>query len=492
MTTDISNIINVNIAKQPTTLTVDNMSVIALFTDEIPLYAIDGFKIYKNASDVAGDFGSNSQCYKMAKAIYNQSLNIQAGDGHMVIIPKKGNVIIAATSTTISCPAVIVNLFKTVKDGAFKINLDGTEAEVTGLDFSGVSSAEDIANVIRSKFTTEAIAVNLVVDENNISFVAANSGNITMEISSPATGTDLTAVDYLNIAKSTKKQGTDVYTGPERVKDAYLRTKDMTFYEAIINTDSISKDDILDLAEAIQNDNKIALFVMSDLTNVIETGNEIKNKRFNKTRILYYSNQNDRAVFLGGYTSKALSINYNSNNTAYNLAVKEVIGLAADETIDNSVLASLKAAGVDCYPSVKGLACIQTSGENDFIDNVLFKNWLKSALEIAGFNCLRLTNTVPQTETGVGVLKSAYEEVLKQGKTNGFIHEGTWNLPIYLGTNRELFNKTIEQIGYYIYSIPVSQQQRSDREKRKAPAISIALKCSGAINSSDVLVYVNY
>jgi hypothetical protein len=51
--------------------------------------------------------------------------------------------------------------------------------------------------------------------------------------------------------------------------------------------------------------------------------------------------------------------------------------------------------------------------------------------------------------------------------------------------------RNIEEVGYYIYSLPVNQQAQTEREERKAPLIQIALKEAGAIHSSNVLVYIN-
>ncbi len=86
-------------------------------------------------------------------------------------------------------------------------------------------------------------------------------------------------------------------------------------------------------------------------------------------------------------------------------------------------------------------------------------------------------------------LRNAYGQVCEKGITNGWIAPGSWNSPIPFG-NPEDFKRNIEELGYYIYSEPIAKQAQSEREARKSPIVQIAVKCSGAIHSSDVIVTV--
>lgn len=494
MEVSISNVINVNIADLPSTLQGDNINVIGIYTNEKSNFPINNYKIYQNAESVAKDFGLNSKTYKIVSTIYNQSLNIQAGNGYVVVIPQLDNVEIEAKSGELTCFEIIKDFFINVDNGSFKIALNGgTATVVSGLDFTNIKNVEDIAKVISDKFEDENINCVISTNNNNIIFTSGTAGaTSTVEIISDTTGTDLTTVNYLNVAQAESKVGQANYTGIERVQDTYERSKKFIFYEAIITTEQETKDNIEVLAGLIQSQNKVALFVFNDLEKALEICESIKNKSYTKTRILYYGDSEYCNQFMAGYISKALSIDFNGNNTVYNLHIKEIVGIEADKTIDDDVLNQLKSMGVDCYVNIKGLGCIFTSGENDFIDNVIFKNWLKNSLEVAGFNCLRTANVVPQTEKGMDTLKTSYQSVLEQAKIIGYVNGGEWNLPIIIGDNETVFKNNIRNFGYYIYSIPVAQQTRADRERRKATAISIGVKTSGAINSSDVLVYVNY
>ena len=86
-------------------------------------------------------------------------------------------------------------------------------------------------------------------------------------------------------------------------------------------------------------------------------------------------------------------------------------------------------------------------------------------------------------------LKNAYEQRCVQGVRNGLIAPGAWNDSVPFG-NPEDFLRNIEERGYYIYSLPIAKQQQAEREQRIAPVVQIAIKLSGAIHSSNVIVNV--
>jgi hypothetical protein len=90
----------------------------------------------------------------------------------------------------------------------------------------------------------------------------------------------------------------------------------------------------------------------------------------------------------------------------------------------------------------------------------------------------------------MALLKGAYINVLQQALANGFIAPGTWNSAELFGKPADLRRNILNQ-GYYIYSLPVTQQTQATREAREAPLVRIAVKFAGAIQSSDVLVSIN-
>jgi hypothetical protein len=86
-------------------------------------------------------------------------------------------------------------------------------------------------------------------------------------------------------------------------------------------------------------------------------------------------------------------------------------------------------------------------------------------------------------------LKGAYRKVCQQFVNAGVFAPGTWLSSTTFGKPEDHY-RNIAGFGYYIYSMPISQQSSTDRAARKAPATYIACKDSGAIHSADVSVMV--
>jgi hypothetical protein len=253
--------------------------------------------------------------------------------------------------------------------------------------------------------------------------------------------------------------------------------------------------DVLAAAAVVQPLNKIQ-FIVSRTEADIQPGGTIDLLRVDnstQTRGLYYGSADDADALLmmSAFAGRALSVNFSGSNTTSNMHLKDLIGVAADPTMTQSILNECQASGADCYPSIQGVAKVFESGANKFFDQVYNLRAFVGALQIAGFNYLAESATkIPQTEAGISGLKGAYRAVCSQYVTNQYIAPGQWTSSTTFG-NQADFLLNVSQSGYYLYSIPVSQQSQVDRAARKAPLIQIAIKEAGAVNSSDVIVVVN-
>jgi hypothetical protein len=256
-------------------------------------------------------------------------------------------------------------------------------------------------------------------------------------------------------------------------------------------------------AAEIQALNKL-LFVVSNSSNDIQSGGMLSllvSGGYTQTRGLYYGDSTEGGTggtapinaltFMAAYAGRALSTNFNGSNTTQTMHLKSLSTIQPDPTITQTLLNLAVAAGADTYPSLQGVAKVFSSGANDFFDNQYNLQWLVGALQVAGFNALAQVGTkLPQTEGGMNILKGAYQLVLQQAVSNQFIAPGAWTSSVSFGNQAQLIANIASQ-GYYIYSQPVSQQLPSIRVTRAAPLIQIGIKYAGAIQSSDVIVYVN-
>ena len=295
--------------------------------------------------------------------------------------------------------------------------------------------------------------------------------------------------------------------GEESQVEAFNRLKSQVLFCGWMTTDTIANDlaaiDVSEsssasveeasLATAVNAENNKIQFVVSNVESDIEgVFTDIKNATLTKTRCLFYGGTSEQAkIMMASYASKAMSTIFEASLTTQTMHLKPLAGVTPDPVMTETLLSKCKLAGVDSYISIEGVACVFSTGANGFFDEVFNELWFVNALQTAGFNYLRQTNTkIPQTENGMTGLKNAYAQVCVRGVNNGFIGAGSWTSSDTFG-NPDLFKRNIETSGFYVYSMPVAQQTKADREERKAPLVQIAVKTAGAIHSTNVMIYVN-
>lgn len=85
----IANVVNISVSTPPAGLQDYRINNLALFTKEAPIVGdfTEDFRVYLDPADVATDFGSNSEAYAQAIAIFAQSPNILDGGGQLIIAP---------------------------------------------------------------------------------------------------------------------------------------------------------------------------------------------------------------------------------------------------------------------------------------------------------------------------------------------------------------------------------------------------------------------
>lgn len=297
-------------------------------------------------------------------------------------------------------------------------------------------------------------------------------------------------------------------SGSETQVEAFNRLKSKVLFCGWMTTDTISNDieanyadegsssastTSASLASAIAAENNKINFIVSNVqTDIAGAFTSIKDMTLNKTRCLFYGGTEEEAkIMMASYASKAMSTIFEASLTTQTMHLKPLAGVLPDPIMTETLLSNCKDAGVDTYISIEGVACVFSTGANGFFDEVFNELWFVNAIQTAGFNYLRQTNTkIPQTERGMDGLKNAYSQVCVRGVNNGFIAPGSWTSSDTFG-NPDTFKRNIEGSGFYVYSTPIAQQSKADREDRKAPLVQIAVKAAGAIHSTNVMIYVN-
>jgi len=476
---DLTNVVTISVSAAPAGVGALNTSNMAIFSHEVPgsEFGTDGYKIYKNPSEVTVDFGSDSRTSDMAVAGFSQKPNILAGGGYLVVIPY----VDTAEVQTLTFSADPTS-------GSYKLNYGTyvTAAIAANSTAAQVQAALRLLAPLRSVTVTGSEATLFTVT------FAGVHGNATA-----LTVSDNTLNGGITIAVATPTPGV-----AETLEDAINRTKDLVQYCGVMTTVVLASGEMLDAAALIETLLKIAFVAQIDAATV-EVGGQLDLLRtgsLKKTRGLLYVGEVTDTTFdresaalnmQSAYAFRGMSTDFSGSNTTQTMHLKDLITIQPDAGMTQTILTKCQAAGADVYCSLQGVPKVFTSGANDFFDRQYNLLWLVAGLQVAGFNALAQSSTkLPQTEQGIGVLKAAYRTVMEQAVANQYSAPGAWTSPDTFGVLDD-FYRNIEERGYYIYSSPVATQLKVDREARKAPLIQIALKEAGAVHSSNVLISVN-
>ncbi len=281
----------------------------------------------------------------------------------------------------------------------------------------------------------------------------------------------------------------------ESVEDAIVRTINLVYYAGVLIDGVMDGATFATLAAYVQGIDKLFFYASAIKADFAPGGllDLLRTRGQTHTRGLYYNDGTaiDTQVMAASYASRGMSTDFSGSLTTQTLNLKVLTGIEPDTTLDETDIEAAQTAGVDVYVNFGGLPSCYTSGKNGWFDEIYNELWFKLALQVAGFNFLRGTNTkIPQTEIGMDGLKNAYRIVCQQAVVNGFLAPGAWTSPDVFG-NPPLLLTAVFGIGYYIFSSPLALQPQQDREDRQAPLVQIAVKAAGAIQKSNVIVAVN-
>lgn len=283
--------------------------------------------------------------------------------------------------------------------------------------------------------------------------------------------------------------------GGDTLSSMYTKIAPQIFFGGMLFGGYQPIDAEMEAAAATFQAARVLLFLSSSSTAQLTTGNaffsiQAASQTFARC-LLYTVDAVSARLFAAAYASLGMSTNWNGSATASTQQMKNLANVLPDPGITQTILNSCETVGVDIYANFGPLPKLFSTGGNTFFDQVWGTLWLASELEVAGFNAIATTPTkIPQTEAGIALLRNAYTRILEQGVVNGFIAPGAWNSPVLFGNPATLVD-SVANLGYYVYSQPVSQQLQTARVARQAPVIQIAVKLAGAVHSSSVIVYIN-
>ena len=494
---DISNVINVSLLAEGRTASRDNLNNVMVITSEVGvLSSAERYRIYTSIGDVASDFGTESKAYDFAQAFFGTSPNsVNAGGALYIGFWRAVDENVAANSAVLAgaelSEATTIGLVQSISDGTMDSDVDGVTESLTGLDFRTSTTLEDVVSEIDAALSGATASLG----DNQIIITSDTTGatSLITVATDPGSGTFVGSV--LALAAGTgavATQGAAASVLSSETKEAAIaELKSQTNMYGAMFIDEPTSVEAKTLAEWAQANDTLVYDVFDvaanlevDPTNVVW---DIKLSSLTNYRMLYSAAGNRK--FAAAYMARTHTVNFNAENSALTMHLKE-LPIAAEEYTQTEITKA-KAVGLDIYTTIKQTPIILTSGANDFTDNRYNLIGYQDAIETDLFNLLKLTSTkIPQTTRGVNQLIDQCEKTTRGFVRAGVFAPGTWSSPDYFG-NKETFDRSILESGFYFLAGRLSDQPQSDRQQRKSPVIQGAVKNAGAIHSADIIINFN-
>jgi hypothetical protein len=299
----LTNVINISVSAAQAGIGEYNTSNIALFTRETynsGTFGVLGYKIYLSVQEVGEDFGTTSQTYAMAVAMFAQKPNMLAGNGYLVIIPFVDTADVVQIDH-IAFPSVPAS-------GAWKLKYGAsltTGSLAFGANAAAVQTALRLLTGLSSVTVTGDYTAGFDVTFTGVTGAAAALTVVSNSLQ------DATPVDVIPVVTVTTP-GTTAST--ETLSAAITRTESLVQYFGILSAEIPSQVNMLAAAATVQTLNKIAFFVSNDEASVQPGGylDLIRTGSLTQSRGLYYGSdsESDALDMMAAYAGRGLSTNF--------------------------------------------------------------------------------------------------------------------------------------------------------------------------------------
>lgn len=502
MSLPISQVVDVTLQQSPRGAQKRDLSVVAIFTHEM----CDEFTnpdtryiVVTDANSVASLFGTNSDVYRAASALFSAR-------------PKPKTAIIAkymqngftapAINSKINGSALAVSYiqFKNITDGYLTFYFGDAKIDVKELDFSTVSSMQDVANVVNAKLAD--IGVKFIYDLVGSRFILSSNtegkgANFGYVFDSQLDGSYIGQLINLIDGRGTLINGEDAITynketpaeALSKLQNQYQNWYGVYFANTITDAELLEAHDWV-VAQGVENA-KVMAYTETRPANIEYTDTNVLKtlSKRNSGRLMVQYNNKGNTHAAAELMGIALTTVWTGVNTAKTVKFKQEVSVTSDDKITINEATKCRRLGINYYTDYAGVNMLAEGVMlgGTFIDETTGLDAFINAVQVQAFNTLQGQPTkIPQTDRGQQILISSIKVIGEQFINNGFLGLGKWTL----GDLGELsYGDQIN--GYYFYSDSFDMQDTADREARKMMPINCALKLAGAGHSVDIIVQFN-
>jgi hypothetical protein len=495
----VSRLVKVNVILAALAAQAQNLSTLLLLTSSNIIDVVERIRSYTALTDVATDFGTTGPEYAAAVLYFQQTPQpAQLKIGRWAKTATYGHLKCAPLSTANQ----LIAAWNAITTGAFKISIDGVAAvTVSALNFSADANLNAVAARIQTAvraanaaagYTGATVVYNATLKRFEFTSGTTGATSSVAFLTAPGAGTDISAM----LGGLSTSGG---YVVPGQAAESALTAAtlfDGNFgrqWYGLMIPEAVDDDQIAVAGFIEATNNKHLFGITTQDANALsavattDVAYRAKALAYTKTAV-QYSSQNAYAA--ASLLAKAMSTNWNGNNTAITLMYKGEPGIVAESITETQAQAL---AGKNCNVFVNydnSTAIIQngTVASGDFIDTITGADAIAVDLQNELYNLLYTSPTkIPQTDAGSNLSVATCEKVCSKYVTNGFLAPGVWDQTGF----GNLAQGDFLGKGFYVYAPPIASQLKADRQARKSVPIQIAAKCAGAVHSFDLQLNIS-
>lgn len=487
----VSRLIRVTVNLAPAAAQAQDLSTLLVLGNSDIIDTVERIRTYASIAAVAADFGTSAPEYFAALLWFEQAPQpFQLKIGRWAKTATKGRLMCAP----LSAANTLIATWNAITTGSLRVTIDGAApTNLSGLNFSAAANLNAVAAIIDTALAGATVVYNSVY--NRFEFYSGTTGAASSVSFLSSTGSGVDVSD--NCAGLSTDSGAYLVPGiaPETAV-ASVTLFDQQFgqtWYAVTIPEAVDADHLAVAPYIEASNNKHIYGVSTNAAGVLSAASTtdiaylLSQLGYRRTVVQY----NGASIYsVASLFGRALTVDYNGQNTVITLMYKQEPGITADQLTETQVNAA-EAKDCNVFVAYQNSTAIVEPGvmsSGDYIDEVTGTDWLAVTIMTAIFNLLYTSPTkIPQTDDGVHLLVTTVESICSQGANNGLIGPGTWTSNGF-GT---LVNGTYMAKGFYVYAAPVASQSAADRAARKSPPIQVAVKLAGAVHKADVLISVN-
>lgn len=454
---------------------------------------------FANAADVGTYFGELSDEYAAA-LVYFKGYDNSFKKPRSLLVGRRVSAAAAAYLRGGKFTGTLEDI-QEVTAGTLTVTIDGTEVDLSSLDFSsGVTSLSEACDVINTALTTAGSSAS----------IAYNGGQQCFILTSGTTGAETSTITYENGSSlgillcltedtgAVLSQGMDTMTVDENMNAIRLVSENWATFtnlytpsadaEVLALSSWASAQGVEYLYVAWSTD--IQLTAQTDTTSIAI---QLKESTNGATALVYGGYK--YAAFICGSVA---SIDWERFNGVITLAFKSQSGLTA--TVENATdAATLLGKAVNFYGNYatrndrfvflydgsmtnKGL-----SASYNYIDPFVNAVWFNNAIQVSIMNGITMAGRVPYNEDGYTLIRAWIQDPINRALRNGVIDAGmvlseTQKAEVIAEAGLDITD-ALQSEGYYLQVEDAGAQVRTNRE---SPSIGLWYTYAGSVQKVEL------